>query len=529
MLVISTPTPHHSAIRFVRPTSGKHEPSTPSHSQLQIVLEHIVILEFCKLLRLLYGYRSIPTMEGQSSRMGASEDDSSTIPLHLQPYGQYNESDVSHIRNGSVIFNAERGSSSNRNRHHVSKRTSMSHKTNGATATHREPISNLYHQTTRQEYPSPPLIPKLSRRKSSENLPRRHNGYKAVFGTHQQLYVGMLGLVIFSIFTMYFSIHVVNDPSVDISISGERGGSNSHILRPHRPWMMVWNTSDSNYLSRPQSENPRFMFHVPQASTTKSSTSLNAESSVADLFELSTTNTLYVEEEEIGRSEATSATNTSKCLPMAEWMKASFPNCNSIHEMDMKSSVSSFRINDNEGDLKFLGQGWFRTTWKYRDDNYQSNHKRDDLLSPTAVVLKTLRIEREFLDEYFDLHRRDAVAMERLTFSPYVVNIHGYCGQSAVNELAEGIVGGTITSLEQLNRRLRGKEEDRQALFLKLQLATKVAIGLAHIHNVHVSEIGGGRSASIQSLLYEHTDPKSSHSTTGFGMSIPTMAHYDVS
>ena len=31
-----------------------------------------------------------------------------------------------------------------------------------------------------------------------------------------------------------------------------------------------------------------------------------------------------------------------------------------------------------------------------------------------TVVLKTLRIEREFLDEYYELHRRDALAMERL-------------------------------------------------------------------------------------------------------------------
>ena len=31
----------------------------------------------------------------------------------------------------------------------------------------------------------------------------------------------------------------------------------------------------------------------------------------------------------------------------------------------------------------------------------------------TPVNLKTLRLDREFFDEYDDLHRRDAVAMER--------------------------------------------------------------------------------------------------------------------
>lgn len=46
------------------------------------------------------------------------------------------------------------------------------------------------------------------------------------------------------------------------------------------------------------------------------------------------------------------------------------------------------------------------------------------------------RLERDFLPEYYELHRRDAVAMERLTSSPYVMDVFGYCGQSALTELA---------------------------------------------------------------------------------------------
>jgi len=229
-----------------------------------------------------------------------------------------------------------------------------------------------------------------------------------------------------------------------------------------------------------------------------------------------------------GTNSSSPPKDEHKCLPMAKWMTASFPNCNSIHEIDMGGGISSVATaetrssilpKDQEEDLKFLGQGWFRATWKYRNKNNEG-HPR--------VVLKTLRIEREFLEEYFDLHRRDAIAMERLTFSPFVINVHGFCGQSAINELAEGILEGKINNLEQLDRRLRGKEEDQQVLFLKLQLATAVAMGLAHIHNVHVSDSSGGRSKSVQSLLYEHTDPNSTHSTTGFGRSLATMAHYDI-
>jgi serine/threonine protein kinase len=134
-------------------------------------------------------------------------------------------------------------------------------------------------------------------------------------------------------------------------------------------------------------------------------------------------------------------------------------------------------------------------------------------------------MEREFLEEYFDLHRRDAVAMERLTFSPFVIDVYGYCGQSALNEFAGGVAGGRLQSLEQVNRAMRGKESDPHALRIKLQLATSIALGLAHVHNVYIgSEPGHTRRYTTSKLLYG--DP-SKVSTTGFGDSLATMTHYD--
>lgn len=100
-----------------------------------------------------------------------------------------------------------------------------------------------------------------------------------------------------------------------------------------------------------------------------------------------------------------------------------------------------------------------------------------------SVVLKTLRIEREFLEEYYELHRRDAVSMERLTFSPYVLDIYGYCGQSAINELANfGIEG--MSSLEKVARSFRGMDHIEPVSKIKLQLASMVAAGVSHMHSV---------------------------------------------
>lgn len=153
----------------------------------------------------------------------------------------------------------------------------------------------------------------------------------------------------------------------------------------------------------------------------------------------------------------------SDCIPIADWQTKSFPNCNLIHEMDLRRSLHK----KQETSLSLLGTGWFRSAWRW------------DVNSDKSIVLKTLRLDREFYDEFFDLHRRDAVAMERLSHSPFVMDIYGYCGQSALNELADF----NWDSLEKFDRNMRGKTSPGLN-YLKLQLASSVAVGLAHVHEV---------------------------------------------
>ena len=98
-------------------------------------------------------------------------------------------------------------------------------------------------------------------------------------------------------------------------------------------------------------------------------------------------------------------------------------------------------------------------------------------------------MERDFYAEYFDLHRRDAVAMERLTSSPYIINIHAYCGQTAINEFADFIDG--YQDFKNFAKKLRHKN-DEMVLKLKLQIATMIAVGLTHIH-----EINGENNATL--------------------------------
>lgn len=80
-------------------------------------------------------------------------------------------------------------------------------------------------------------------------------------------------------------------------------------------------------------------------------------------------------------------------------------------------------------------------------------------------------------DSFFELSRVDAVAMERLSSSPYIMDMFGFCGMSAITDYAP-------TTITQLADSLEPKE--------KLRLAIQVATGLSHVHG-----IDGGQNISL--------------------------------
>ena len=189
------------------------------------------------------------------------------------------------------------------------------------------------------------------------------------------------------------------------------------------------------------------------------------------------------------------------CLPKASWQTQSNPNCNTIHEINLvDSSADAPSVkNPPEDSLLVLGEGWFRTTWRLdRIMPRTASSNGEKVIPQESVVLKTLRIAREYLSEYYELHRRDAVAMERLTASPFVVNVFGYCGQSAINELANFPFPG-VQNLETFNRRMRGKEST-QTNAIKLRMAASIALGVADIH------AGGSTDPYDMNIYMAHYD-----------------------
>jgi serine/threonine protein kinase len=180
------------------------------------------------------------------------------------------------------------------------------------------------------------------------------------------------------------------------------------------------------------------------------------------------------------------------CVPMHEWQTKSFPNCNLLHEYDLRAAGPGvYRNSTNvvlEDNLILLDGGWFRHTWRL---NVGSTDE--------SVVLKTLKYEREFYDEFYDLHRRDAVAMERLTHSPFVMDVYGYCGQSVLNELAD-FGNGKGAKLDKALRSISDSPNDPDLNLLKIHLAASVAEGVAHIHEID----GNGRPSMVHYDLNPH-------------------------
>jgi len=93
------------------------------------------------------------------------------------------------------------------------------------------------------------------------------------------------------------------------------------------------------------------------------------------------------------------------------------------------------------------------------------------------------RISHRFEEAHFEHDRVDAVAMERLTASPHVINIFGFCGHSVMTEFADGKRLGDLA------------DKSKKIALARLRIARDIANGLADVHG-----IGGDGNATLVHL-----------------------------
>jgi serine/threonine protein kinase len=93
------------------------------------------------------------------------------------------------------------------------------------------------------------------------------------------------------------------------------------------------------------------------------------------------------------------------------------------------------------------------------------------------TVLKTMRYMHDYTPRNYDRHRRDAVAMERLSSSPFIMDIYAFCGNSGLFEYADG---GSLSHSVFAEEEEGVKPWDSKE---KLVVAHQAAAGLAALHN----------------------------------------------
>ena len=157
-----------------------------------------------------------------------------------------------------------------------------------------------------------------------------------------------------------------------------------------------------------------------------------------------------------------------ECVPMMEWQTQSFPNCNALHEASVVDGIvvvskdddaTTTTTTDEEISLLSLEGSW-RSVWKLHQHNTNE-----------TIVLKLQRYDRDFTPLSYEHHRVDALAMERLTRSPHIVDIFGYCGMSVLTEYATGSARNFVK-----NRALRSLD--------RLEIGRDLAQALADVHGI---------------------------------------------
>ena len=113
------------------------------------------------------------------------------------------------------------------------------------------------------------------------------------------------------------------------------------------------------------------------------------------------------------RIKKTSAKDDKGDCKAISWYQSKYPNCNILHELSFINKTV------------LLDHGYYRDVLKYTDKTS----------SKYGLSIKTLRNEHSYDHEALEMIRIDALVMEKLTYSKYIANIHGYCGTSIVQEL----------------------------------------------------------------------------------------------
>ncbi len=208
------------------------------------------------------------------------------------------------------------------------------------------------------------------------------------------------------------------------------------------------------------------------------------------------------------------------CSPL-EWHSYHFPNCNEVHEIDLRAVVrdpreSSIRrtiaaASDDANSSAsssfpwgFVSNGLWRDVFSC-DPRGEVTRSVESPISPMPpAVLKVMKREHDYNQRNFQRHRRDALVMERLSSSHHLVPIYGYCANTVLTQAISHTLDDVIYARENERKKKwnprngyqskppleswMGKDENgelvatRETELGRVQLALGVFQGLMDLH-----------------------------------------------
>ena len=155
------------------------------------------------------------------------------------------------------------------------------------------------------------------------------------------------------------------------------------------------------------------------------------------------------------------------CSPL-EWHEYHYPNCNEIHEIDLRDVVKRRRFgvdlrssegsdtasnaedgstnsNNNNFPWGFVGNGLWRDVFSC-DPHQEIGRPYTTIMAP--AVLKIMKSEHPYDQRNFQRHRRDALVMELLSSSHHLVPIYGYCANAVLTKAISHTLDDVIYARE---------------------------------------------------------------------------------
>lgn len=159
-----------------------------------------------------------------------------------------------------------------------------------------------------------------------------------------------------------------------------------------------------------------------------------------------------------------------ECVPMHVWQTRAYPNCNLLHERELRKFFHKQKGKYHEL-VHLIAHGYFRDVYMIKDVDTTSN-----------IALKTNRFARRFDQWTMDRHRMDALVMDRMTSSSNIMDIYGYCGVGSLVEFADG--GDLMTLINKESSASFEGENSESKYFKRLTYAFTLASALADLHTI---------------------------------------------